>query len=337
PDRRSPTVLAAVVLVGAARAACSGSAEPEPQPPERTIDRIAIASGPTSGVFHPVGTAMAEILDGRVAGLPATARATTTPAESVRLVGSGDSEIAIASADVVHQAVRGEGEFSGPTDLRVLMLLHPEVYHAVTLRAINEDLELDCLTDVRGTRFSVGASGSAEETSTGLVFDALGMSFDDVQAQRSGPEDTAAALREGSVDAGAWMVPEGDGTLRDLEETDPIHLIHLCSAELTQVTEAYPWYAPHVIRAGTYDTVEQDTPTVALWHLVVVRSDFPEEVAYEITKALYGGVEQITEVYELGEPYLVADTLARSPLPLHPGAVRYAEEAGVEVRDELRG
>ncbi|HLV59198.1 MAG TPA: TAXI family TRAP transporter solute-binding subunit, partial [Natronosporangium sp.] len=94
---------------------------------------------------------------------------------------------------------------------------------------------------------------------------------------------------------------------------------------------------PHVIRAGTYATVEQDTPTVALWNVVVVRSDFPEELAYEITKTLYGNVEQITQVYEAGEPYLVAGTLSRSPLPLHPGAVRYAEEAGVEVRDELRG
>src|SRR5690606_39614431 len=103
-------------------------------PGEPTIDRISIATGPASGAFHPVGTAMAEILDGRVAGLPATARATATAAESVRLVGSGDSEIAIAPADVVQLAIRGEGEFSDPTDLRVLMLLHPEVYHAVTLR-----------------------------------------------------------------------------------------------------------------------------------------------------------------------------------------------------------
>src|SRR5690606_23528429 len=185
-----------LVLVSATVAACSGSAEPEPQPPEeRTIERISIASGPASGVFLPVGTAMAELIDGRMAGLPATARATATPAESVRLVGSGDSEIAIAPADVVHRAVRGEDGFREPTDLRVLMLLHPEVYHVVTLRAIHEDLELDCVTDVRGARFSVGAPGSAEELATGLVFDALGMTFDDVDAQRLAPADTAAALR----------------------------------------------------------------------------------------------------------------------------------------------
>jgi len=328
----------ALVLVSAGVAACTGPAGPGPEPPgEPTIDRISIATGPASGAFHPVGTAMAEILDGRVAGLPATARATATAAESVRLVGSGDSEIAIAPADVVQLAIRGEGEFSDPTDLRVLMLLHPEVYHAVTLRATNEDLELDCLTDVRGTRFSVGAPGSAEERVTTRVFDALGMSFDDIQVQRSAPADTAAALRDRSVDAGSWMVAEGDGSLRDLEDAAPIHLVHLCSAETTLVTEAYPGYAPHVIRAGTYATVEQDTPTVALWNLVVVRSDLPAELAYEITKMLYGDAERIARVYEAGEPYLVADTLSRSPLPLHPGAVRYAEEAGVEVRDELRG
>src|SRR5690606_40017273 len=59
-------------------------------PGEPTIDRISIATGPASGAFHPVGTAMAEILDGRVAGLPATARATATAAESVRLVGRAE-------------------------------------------------------------------------------------------------------------------------------------------------------------------------------------------------------------------------------------------------------
>lgn len=327
--------LAALGIAAASVAACSQPAEQDATE-ERTIDSISIATGTTAGVYFPVGGAMAEIIGSELDGISATAEATGASVENVRLVESGDSEVAIAQGDVVYQAYRGEGEFTEPVDLRVLMVLYPNVYHGVSLRSIHEEMEFDCFSEVAGSRFSVGAPGSGNEVATGLVFDSLGMSFDDIEVQRYAYAETARALREGQLDAGSWVVGEGHGTLRELEATDPIHLIPMCPEEVSAVTAEHPFYTEHTIVGGTYSTVEADVETIALWNVVVVRSDFPEDLAYDLVEALYGNVSQIGAVYEPGVPYFVLDTLVNSPAPLHPGVVRYAEDAGFDVPVDVR-
>lgn len=328
------TLVAGTAAVSLSLAGCSQPAE---QPAEEgTLSNISIATGTTAGVYFPVGGAMAELISQNVEGVSASVEATGASVENVRLIDAGDSEMAIAQGDVVYQASRGEGEFENPIDVRVLMVIYPNVYHAVSLRSIHDDLELDCFSDVQGSRFSVGAPGSGNELATNLVFESLGMSFDDVDVQRYAYAETARALREGQLDAGSWVVGEGHGTLRELEATNPLHIITMCPDEVATVTAEHPFYTEHTIPGGTYSTVEDDVETIALWNTVVVPADFPDDLAYEVVKAIYENVELVTQVYEPGEPYLVIDTLANSPAPLHPGTIRYAEEAGFDVPDELR-
>lgn len=323
------------MALGMVLAACSQPAEQD-SGDDGALSRISIATGTTAGVYFPVGGAIAEIISQEVEGVSASVEATGASVENVRLVDAGDSEVAIAQGDVVYQAHRGEGEFDRAIDLRVLMVLYPNVYHAVSLQSIHDGLELDCFSDVQGSRFSVGAPGSGNEVATRLVFESLGMSFDDVDVQRYAYAETARALREGQLDAGSWVVGEGHATLRELEATEPIHLIPMCEEEVAAVTAEHPFYTQHTITGGTYSTVEEDVETIALWNVVVVDADFPEDLGYEIVSAVYDNVETITQVYEPGEPYFVIDTLVNSPTPLHPGAVRYADEAGFDVPAELR-
>jgi uncharacterized protein len=336
--RFNRTLVAGTAALGVSALLLAGCSQPAEQRPdeERTISSISIATGTTAGVYYPVGGAMAEIISRHVDGVSATSEATGASVENIRLVESGDSEVALVQGDVVYQAFRGEGAFDSAVDVRVLMVLYPNVYHAVSLQSIHERLQFDCFADVAGSRFSVGAPGSGNEVATNLVFESVGMTFDDVEVQRYAYAETARALREGQLDAGSWVVGEGHGTLRELEATDPIHLIPMCPDEVGSVTDTHPFYTPHTITGGTYSTVDHDVQTIALWNVVVVRSDFPDDLAYELVQAIYENVTQITQVYEPGAPYFVLDTLANSPAPLHPGVIRYAEDEGFDVPAELR-
>lgn len=300
---------------------------------------ISIATGTTSGVFYPIGGAMAEIINNNVEGVSASSEATGASVENVRLLEGGQSDVIISQGDVVYQAVNGEGdEFAeGAVDMQVLMVLYPNVYHAVSLQSINERLGLECFSDVAGHRFSVGAAGSGNELATNLVFEAVGLSpADDINRQRLDYAETATALRDGNLDAGSWVVGEGHGTLLELEATDPIHLIPICADEQQKVIDKYPFYTAHTISADTYSTLEGDVETIALWNVVAVSPDLSEEAGYELAKALYDNVDFINKVYEPGAQYLTFDTLANSPAPLHPGLIKYAEEQGATIPDELR-
>ncbi|WP_166349411.1 TAXI family TRAP transporter solute-binding subunit [Phytoactinopolyspora limicola] len=334
--RTRTTALTAVTC--AAMAAAAGCSQPADRGGDDEPSSLSIATGTTSGIYYPVGGAMAEIIDRNADGLSASAEATGASVENLRLLGSGESDLAISQGDVVYQAFHGEGEFEDESiETQTLMVLYPNVYHAVSLASIHDRLDLACFSDVAGHRFSVGAPGSGNELATNLVFDALGMSPDsDISRQRYAYAETARALREGQVDAGSWVVGEGHGSLGELEATDPIHLIPICDDELSQVTDRHPFYTPHTIAGGTYATVDDDVSTIALWNVVAVPPDMSEERGYELATVLYDNVESINQVYAGGADYLVLETLEHSPVPLHPGVIRYAEEQGVEIPDELR-
>ncbi|MDP3891792.1 TAXI family TRAP transporter solute-binding subunit [Nocardioides sp.] len=300
---------------------------------------LSIATGSTSGVYYPIGGAIAEIVNSEVDETSSSAEATGASVENLRMIDSGQADLAIVQADAAFQSVNAEGPFADePVEARVLAVLYPNVYHSVSLQSIHKKKGLDCFSDVEGSRFSVGPPGSGNELATDLVFESLGLSFEDIKVQRLAYAETATALRDGKLDAGSWVVGAGHGSLRELEATDPLHLIPLCDDEQQRITEEHPFYIPHTIPGGTYASVPDDVDTLALWNVLVVGPDFPEEKAYEITQALYDNVDRVASVYQPITETLSVDTLVgESPIPLHPGAVRYAEEQGTDVPAELRG
>ncbi|CAM4221456.1 TAXI family TRAP transporter solute-binding subunit [Nocardiopsis rhodophaea] len=308
------------------------------QPAERgSFESLSIASGTTGGVYYPIAGAISQIVGSEVEGVGATAEATAASVENLRLLGAGASELAVVQGDSAYQADNGEGEFAEqPVENRALVVLYPNVYHNVSLQSIDDRLDLDCFSDVRGRRFSVGAPGSGNELTTSLVFEDLGMDFDDIDVQRYAYAETARALREGQLDAGSWVVGEGHGSLRELEATDPLHLIPLCGDEVDAVVEDHPFYTSHIIEGDTYSTVSRDVRTLAVWNILTVRPDFPDALAYRLVEAVYENAEAVNQVYQPGAEYLVPETLRKSPVPLHPGALRYAEEAGVDIPLKLR-
>jgi uncharacterized protein len=333
--RKLTPALAAVVGSAFIATACS---QPADQSSDDETGSLSIATGTTSGIYYPVGGAMSEIINNELDEVSASAEATGASVENLRLLNSGDSDLAIVQGDAAYQAFHGAGEFEDSAiENQSLMVLYPNVYHAVSLESIHNSLELECFSDIAGHRFSVGAPGSGNELATNLVFEALGMSPEsDISRQRYAYAETARALREGQVDAGSWVVGEGHGSLGELEATNPIHLIPICDDEVSQVTDEHPFYTPHTIEAGTYSTVDDDVQTIALWNVVAVSPDMSEDRGYELAKTLYENVESINQVYAAGADYLNLDTLEFSPVPLHPGVIKYAEEQGVTIPDELR-
>lgn len=322
----SASLIAAIVVVGM----LAGMTQARPT-------WISIATGTTGGVYYPFGGALAELWNRHVPNVDATAEATGASVENLRLIQRGESEVALVQGDVAYDAFHGRDRFEGaPIRTRVIMVLYPNVYHAVSLKSIHERIGLNSFRDVAGHRFSVGAPGSGNEHATSLVFQALGMSFDDITVQRFAYTETARALRENQLDAGSWVVGVGHASLQELDATHPIHLIPIADDELETVVNMYPFYTPFTIEAGTYSTVREDVETIALWNVVVVAEDFPEDLAYELVKAAFEHKDILAAAYAPGARYNTPENLLNSPVPLHPGAIRYAEEQGVAIPDHLR-
>src|SRR3982750_2272424 len=87
---------------------------------------MSIGTGGTGGVYYPLGGAMANVLTKYLPGVQATAEVTGGSVDNLKLIGSGQSELAFTMADAALDALNGEDKFKGgKVDVRTLMVLYP--------------------------------------------------------------------------------------------------------------------------------------------------------------------------------------------------------------------
>jgi TRAP transporter TAXI family solute receptor len=296
--------------------------------------QLSIATGGTGGVYFPLGGGLAELINTHLEGYAAVAEVTGASVENMGLVSRGDSDIAFALADTVYQAYNGTGAFEGRAlpELRTLAGVYPNAVQIVALA----DAGVDSLDDLAGKRVSVGAPGSGTEVNAQTLLEANGITYDDIDEQRLNFNETADALRDGDIDVGIWSVGPPTSSILNLAATREIVLIPLSTEEIANAQAAEPTFAPYTLTAGMYDGMDADVTTVGIPNALVVNADLDEEVVYQITRLIFERVDDLRAIHPAANDTTVEFTMASSPIPLHPGAIRYFEEIGAEIPDALR-
>src|SRR6266540_5602343 len=119
---------------------------------------LSIATGGTGGVYYPLGGGLANLLSRSIPGLQATAEVTGGSVDNLKLIGSGQSEVAFSMADAALDALNGEDKFKGgKVNVRTLLVLYPNRMHVVTI----EGTGIEKMADLKGKRVSTGSPGSA--------------------------------------------------------------------------------------------------------------------------------------------------------------------------------
>lgn len=296
--------------------------------------QLSIATGGTGGTYYPYGGGLAELIGEHVEGYTASAEVTGASVENMALIHRQEAELAIALADTVRQAYEGSGDFEGRqvADVRALASIYPNAVQIVTLA----DSGIESLSDLRGRRVSTGAPGSGTEINARTVLESNGITYDDIEVQRLNFNETADALRDGDIDAGFWSVGPPTSSIINLATTRDIRIISLTEEEVRNALEAEPVFAPFTLAGGTYEGVDEDVRTVGVPNVLTVNAAMPEDLAYQITKTLFEQVETLIDIHPAANSTTVEFSLGATPIPLHPGALRYYEESGAEVPDRLR-
>ncbi len=295
---------------------------------------LSIATGGTGGTYYPYGGGLAELIGKYIDGATATAEVTGASVENMALISRQDSDLAIALADTVYAAYKGTGDFEGRAveDARALASIYPNAVQIVTLA----DSGITGLEDLRGKRVSVGAPGSGTEVNAHQVLNANGITYDDIDEQRLNFNETADALRDGDIDAGFWSVGPPTSSILNLAATRDIRLVPLTEEEVTAATEVEPVFAPYTLSADLYEGMDEPVPTISIPNVLVANAAMDEELAYQITKAMFEHVDELIAVHPAANDTTVEFSLSSTPIPLHPGAIRYYEEIGETVPDRLR-
>lgn len=296
--------------------------------------QLSIATGGTGGTYYPYGGGLAELINQHLDGYDAVAEVTGASVENMGLVWRGDSDVALALADTVYQAYNGTDDFEGRQldNIRALASIYPNALQLVTL----EGSAVDSLSDLEGMRVSVGAPGSGTELNVRAMFEANGMSFEDIDAQRLNFNETADALRDGDIEAGFWSVGPPTSSILNLATTRDVTLIGFNDEEISNVMEEVPVFAPYELRAGLYEGMDEPVQTIGIPNVLVASSEMDDEVAYQITKLLFEHTDELIDIHPAANDTTVEFSVNSTPIPFHAGALRYYEEVGAEVSDRQR-
>jgi len=230
-------------------------------------------------------------------------------------------------------AYTGTNSFEGGETGEVLVLaaLYPNLLQLGALQGSG----VEGLSDLVGRRVSVGAPGSGTEVGARTLLEANGIGYDDFEPQRLNFNETANGIRDGTVDAGFWSAGAPTSSIMDLATARDIRLVAIGDDEVARARAVDPTLRRDVLPAGSYRGQDEPVPTLSTPNVLVVRRDMPDELAYSLVRVLLEAQDELARVHPVAGRISAEYTLEVSPIPLHPGVVRYLEAQGYEIPAHL--
>ena len=75
--------------------------------------------------------------------------------------------------------------------------------------------------------------------------------------------------------------------------------------------------------------------TIAQPNILTVREDVDAEHVYQITKTIYENLPFLNAIHKATRVMALEKAITGLPMPLHPGALRYYKEQGLEIPERL--
>jgi uncharacterized protein len=308
--------IAAAVAVGAVLSA----------PVARAQAFINVLTGGTSGVYYPLGVAIGKIYSDRIPGVKTQVQATKASVENLILLQQGRGELAFALGDSLKAAWEGDEEagFKAKLDkLRTIGAIYPNYIQIVA----TADSGIRTLADLRGKRLSVGAPKSGTELNSRAILAAAGLSYRDIGRVEYLPfAESVDLMKNRQLDATLQSAGLGVASLKDLSSSAEIVVVSVPKAIVDKIG---PPFVAAKIPANTYTGQDKDVPTAAVINYLVTSSAVSDDLAYQMTKLIFESLPELANSHVAGREIRLEQAANGSPVPLHPGAIRYYREKGL--------
>ncbi|MGH8799386.1 MAG: TAXI family TRAP transporter solute-binding subunit [Casimicrobiaceae bacterium] len=288
---------------------------------------ITVLTGSASGVYYPLGVALASAVGKLMPQAKTSVQATKGAAENLNLLQAARGEVAFTLGDSLSDAWKGNGEAGFKTPLKKLRgiaTLYPN-YVQVVARA---DSGIRRLADLQGKRVSVGALKSPTELDARAIFAAAGLSYKAFARVEYLPlGESIELLKNRQIDAMLLSASLGISAIRDLAAAMEIVVVPIPPDVVKRTND--PAYLAGIIPARTYRGQDADLPAVVVENYLVTHAGVANDVVYNITKALWASLDQMAAAHAAAKAIDRRHPLEGMPVPLHPGAQRYYEEVGL--------
>jgi hypothetical protein len=288
---------------------------------------INVLTGGTSGIYYPIGVALAKLYGEAIPEAKSSVQATKASVENLNLLAAGRGEVAITLGDALSQAWAGNEEagFKQPlAKLRGISALYQN-YIQVVARA---DSGIKTLADLKGKRISVGAPKSGTELNARAVLKAAGINYSDFSKVEYLPyAESVELLRNRQIDVTLQSAGLGNPALRDLANSVDVLFVPVPPEVVAKIGDKA--YLNGRIPANTYKGQEAEVPTASVVNFLVTHEGVSADVVYRMTRVMFENLDQLAAAHAAAKAVRLETAIASMPIPLHPGAEKYYREKGL--------
>lgn len=291
-----------------------------------------IGTGGVTGVYYPAGGAISRMVNAKSDdyGIRASVESTGGSVFNINAVLSGDLEFGIAQSDRQYQALNGMAEWDGnaQSELRSVFSLHPE---SITLIA-SVDSGIETVADLEGKRVNIGNPGSGQLQNSLDVLSAFGLTEDDIDAEQVGAVEAPSLLQDGRIDAFFYTVGHPNGNITEATSgRTEVRIVDITGDGVDELFQELPYYAEAAIPGDFYPQAanDGDATTMGVKATLVSSTAVSDDVVYAITKEVFDNLDEFKSLHPAFAVITQENMLQGLSAPIHAGALRYYEEAGL--------
>lgn len=320
-----------LVLVGVAALmfslfAAQAYAQPKPGWPKNAT----IGAAPVGGTYYIWAGGFAKLLHEKL-GLPGNVEVTGGPVHNTQLINEKKLDFGMVTAGPVYEGWTGEGWAKGKQhqNPRVIFPMYATYFQMYALKKSG----IKTVRDLNGKSVGVGPVGGTPATYWPKIFEVAGIK--PARIVNASSADLNSQLKDGMLDANGQSVGLPWVTITEIETTHEINVLPIVKEDIDKFVAKNPLFAYGVIPKGTYKSnANYDVDTITVWNFMTVHKDAPEDFVYEVVKATFANRDIIIAAHASAKE-MVPEAITASPIPLHPGAVKYYKEKGIKIPDKL--
>jgi uncharacterized protein len=212
--------------------------------------------------------------------------------------------------------------------MRALFPVYDTVFQFVTLRRSG----ITTVAQFNNQNIGVGPRAGTSGVYVPAMLAAIGISA----KIGNGSFNTAAAnLLEGRYDALVMAAGVPFPALKQAEAKEPLVFVSLTPEQIEAIRKAMPELTISQIGSGVYTSLDKAYPTVGLYIFAIGRDDLPDELVYQLVKAVFENQPRLVKATAAASDTLPQNVVKDTFLPFHPGAVRYYREIGIKIPNAL--
>ncbi|WP_006788350.1 TAXI family TRAP transporter solute-binding subunit [Thiorhodospira sibirica] len=293
---------------------------------------VTIGTGGVTGVYYPAGQNICRLVNAArdEHGMRCTAESTGGSVFNLNAIRAGEMDLGVVQSDWQHHAYHGTDLFAedgANPELRALFSLHPEPFTVV----VRADSGIQHFDDLKGKRVNIGNPGSGQRATAERLMAEYGWTTRDFSLTSELPSrEQGQALCDNRIDAFFFVVGHPSAAIQEPIATCGARVVPVSGEIVSRLIAKTPYYFEATIPAGMYPGQSEDVKTFGVGATIVSSTHTTDEAVYQVVRAVFENFETFKTMHPaftvLDKTLMPTQGLS---VPLHEGAKRYYQEAGL--------